>query len=74
MTEVGFTLKGAGDNEQGEGRDDVRACVCACVGACICACARVIVMLTTVLSENGAPCLQVENGQQNKLTLTLHGR
>lgn len=66
MTEVGFTLKGAGDNEQGEGRDDVRAWVRAC--------ARVIAILTTVLSENGAPCLQVENGRQNKLTLTLHGR
>lgn len=24
MTEVGFTLKGAGDKEQGEGRRDVR--------------------------------------------------
>lgn len=27
MTEVGFTLEGAGDNEQGEWRDDVRVCV-----------------------------------------------
>lgn len=27
MTEVGFALKGAGDNGQGEGRDDVRECV-----------------------------------------------
>lgn len=37
MTEVGFTLKGAGDNEQGEGRDDVRACVRAWVRVSVCA-------------------------------------
>lgn len=61
---MGFTRKGAGDEEQGEGRHAVRERVCA----------RVIATLTTASSENGAPCLQLENGRQNKLALTLHGR